>query len=176
MYKTKKQLDNIERSTMNKPILQKNEVINKNVISNELHDGFELLLHKIDKIEQSQGQVVQSQDNLIKKVEKIDATLHDPNDGLFSKLAEFKLDVKQQTNDINNVLIQMNEWKKHREKQEQKNDEVVDATSKDLVALRGTVGSIVKSRNNAWALMKWLAVAVGGGILTLLFKWLENKI
>ena len=69
--------------------------INKKLnTSAALNGGFDTLLYKIDKIEQSQGQ-------LVSKVDKIHDAIYDPSEGIFSKLSEYKL---ENTNTVNEIV------------------------------------------------------------------------
>jgi len=55
------------------------EAIHKKIVSSAaLNGGFDILMFKIEKIEQNQEQ-------LVNKVDKIHDAIYDPNDGIFSK-------------------------------------------------------------------------------------------
>lgn len=172
MYKTKK---NKKIGVLSKKALNKLPEVKVDSLEDADVLGFETLIYKIDKIEQSQGQVVSNQNQLSLKLDKVHDSLYDSNDGIFAKISELKLDVRQQTSAIENKLIEISEWKKHREKSEEKNDVVIDNNSKKLVVIEGTIGTLVKSKNSIWGFLKWFGVAVGGGFLALIFKWLEGK-
>lgn len=137
--------------------------------SSALNGGFDTLLFKIDKIEQGQGQ-------LATKVDKIHEAIYDPNDGIFSKLSEYKIENNEKFNDVSQKMSELNEWKKHREKEDNKNDNEVDQTVEKLHTLEKSVDSLVQTKDSTWKLLKWFLVALGGGIVTLFFKWLETKI
>lgn len=145
------------------------EIRRKISSSAALNGGFDTLLYKVDKIEQSQGQ-------LVSKVDKIHDAIYDPNDGIFSKLSEFKLENSEKFGSIDEHVAELNEWKRHKEKELNKNDQEVDTATTKIAALEDHVDSLVKSKNTSWAVLKWLGVAVGGGIIALIFKWLETKI
>ena len=145
------------------------EIQKKLTSSAALNGGFDTLLYKIDKIEQSQGQ-------LVSKVDKIHDAIYDPADGIFSKLSEYKL---ENTNTVNEVVQNINElqiWKDTKEKEETRTEEIVGKVSSKISEMEKSVDSLVRNKNNTWAVMKWFMVAVGGGIVTLLVKWIETKL
>jgi chromosome segregation ATPase len=152
-----------------RPITVLDEIQRKLSNSAALNGGFDTLLYKIDKIEQSQGQ-------LVNKVDKIHDAIYDPNEGIFSKLSEFKLENAGKIGDISQDLVEINAWKKHLEKDGDKFDKTTEATTAKVLELEKHVETLVKSKHDMWALVKWIAVAMGGGIITLFFAWLETKI
>lgn len=134
-----------------------------------LNGGFDTLLYKIDKIEQGQGQ-------LVTKVDKIHDAIYDPNDGIFSKLSEYKLESAAKMNEISQEMIEISEWKRHQEKDEVKEEKTSEETTKKVESLEKHVDQLVKNKDHAWSILKWLFVAIGGGIITLAFNWLQVKI
>lgn len=134
-----------------------------------LNGGFDTLLYKIDKIEQSQGQ-------LVAKVDKIHDAIYDPNDGMFAKLAEHKLESEVKLNEINRSVTELSVWKSHKEKEDVKEEEFASKAGNTITSLEKTVDGLVKSKETIWGFAKWLLVALGGGAVTILFKWLENKL
>lgn len=143
--------------------------INKKLNSSAaLNGGFDTLLYKIDKIEQSQGQ-------LVSKVDKIHDAIYDPSEGIFSKLSEYKLENANTVNDVVHDISELQIWRDMKDK-----EEVVDATStqenkKKLGDLERSVTDLIRNKNNIWSVMKWFMVAFGGACITLLVKWIENK-
>jgi len=136
--------------------------------SSALNGGFDTLLFKIDKIEQSQGQ-------LVNKVDKIHDAIYDPNDGIFSKLSEYKLENTNQVNEITQNLSELQVWKEVKDKEEEKVDQKSTKNTMKLESLERTVESLERNKNNTWAVMKWFLVAFGGGLITLTIKWIESK-
>lgn len=145
------------------------EIQKKISSSAALNGGFDTLLYKIDKIEQSQGQ-------LVTKVDKIHDAIYDPQEGIFSKLSEYKLENTNKINDINQTITEFKAWKDYRNKEDLKEEEDTDASKKKIEILERSVDSLVKSKQIAWSVLKWLGVAIGGGVITLLFGWLETRI
>jgi DnaJ-domain-containing protein 1 len=136
--------------------------------SSALNGGFETLLYKIDKIEQSQGQ-------LVNKVDKIHDAIYDPSDGIFSKLSEYKLENAEQLSDMSQEGSELHLWKENREKEEQKEVKKSDIIDKKIDDIEKSVDNLMRNKHNTWAIMKWFLVAFGGGIVTLTIKWIETK-
>ncbi len=145
-----------------------NEIQKKLSNSSALNGGFETLLYKIDKIEQSQGQ-------LVNKVDKIHDAIYDPNDGIFSKLSEYKLENAEQLNDMSQEVTELHLWKENREKEEEKETKKSDIVDKKIDDIEKSVDSLLRNKHNVWAIMKWFLVAFSGGIVTLSIKWIESK-
>lgn len=136
--------------------------------SSALNGGFDTLLYKIDKIEQSQGQ-------LVAKVDKIHDAIYDPQDGIFSKLSEYKLENNVELNKVTQELVELQIWKEQKNKEEIKDDQFISSSSKKIDDLEKSVDSLVRNKNNTWAVMKWFLVATGGALVTLAMKWIESK-
>ena len=145
------------------------DIHRKIIGSPALNGGFDTLLYKIDKIEQSQGQ-------LVTKVDKIHEAIYDPNEGIFAKLSDQKLSNTQQFSDVQQDIASIKQWKDFKEKSDTESSTEVDENSNKIVALERTVDSLSKSKDHAWSLLKWLGVAIGGSIITLVFKYFEAKL
>lgn len=145
------------------------EIQKKITSSSALNGGFDTLLYKIDKIEQSQGQ-------LVSKVDKIHDTIYDTSEGIFSRLSEFKLEHANKISEISQDLVEINTWKKHLEKDGDRFVKEVEENTEKVLQLEQHVDGLVKNKNTTWAFFKWICVAIGGGIVTLIFAWLETKI
>jgi len=139
-----------------------------------LNGGFDTLLYKIDKIEQSQGQLASSQAQLVEKVDKIHDAIYEPDSGLFSKLSEFKLENTEKFGNVDQKLLDLSNWKTYKEKNETKEDVAIDEATSKIKDIEKSVDSLVRSKDHTWAVLKWVAVAISGGLVTLLFKWIEK--
>lgn len=151
------------------PASSLDEIQKKLANSAALNGGFDTLLFKIDKIEQSQGQ-------LVNKVDKIHEAIYDPTDGIFSRLSEYKLESTNKINEVSQNLAEIQVWKEVKDKEGEKDDQKNNKNDLKLETLEKSVDSLVRNKNNVWSVMKWFLVAVGGGLVTLTMKWLETKI
>ena len=152
-----------------KPPSKIEDIHTKIVNSSALNGGFDTLLFKIDKIEQSQGQ-------LVAKVDKIHDAIYSPKDGLFSQISEHKLESTVKLNEINPSIAEVNTWKKYHEEDRQEDDENAKELETKVKSLEKSVDSLSRSKDQAWTVLKWFAVALGGGLITLFFSWVEGKL
>lgn len=134
-----------------------------------LNGGFDTLLHKIDRIEQSQGQIVA-------KVEKIHDAIYDPADGIFSKMSQTKLENTQQLNNLENRITSLSEWRMQSEKVEEKQLESVEQFTAKLTTVTNDVEDLMKAKAHSTGVMKWVIAALAGGVFTLIFSWLQVKL
>ena len=144
------------------------EISKKLNSSAALNGGFETLLFKIDKIEQSQGQ-------LVFKVDKIHDAIYDPNDGIFSKLGEYKLQNAGRIHELEQNINELQLWKEVNQDEEEKSEKAEDKNKEKLLAVETAVFTLNTHMTHAWSILKWFLVAVGGGIITLTVKWFEKK-
>ena len=145
------------------------EIKDKLHSSAALNGGFDALIRKIDKIEQGQG-------HLVARVEKIHDAIYDPNEGIFAKLSETKLENSKQISEVDHKLVEVSEWKKYKDKIDSKQDDDSSKFTQKIVTLENSVDTLVKAKNTSWNVIKWLVVALMGGIITLIFKYLEKKL
>lgn len=167
----KKKSPNKNAFTSNSPENQRqtlSEIQKKLADSTALNGGFDTLLFKIDKIEQSQG-------NLVSKVDKIHEAIYDPQDGIFSKLSEYRLNNTNEVNDVKQKITELQVWKIHAEKEDLKDDKAVELATKKITILENNVESLAKSKDTAWSFFRWIIVAVGGAAVTFALDWLQKK-
>lgn len=169
----KTNVKNGPKSAKSKVHHQKQEVlddIHKKIINSAaLNGGFDALMFKIEKIECNQEQ-------LVSKVDKIHDAIYDPQDGIFSKINESSLDTSRRINETDQKLIEVSEWKKQRIKDDAKFESYAEDSSNKILGLQRNVDDLMKSKNMLSGIVRWIIVALAGGGLTLLFKWLEAKI
>jgi hypothetical protein len=144
------------------------EIQKKLASSSALNGGFDTLLFKIDKIEQSQG-------NLVSKVDKIHEAIYDPQDGIFSKLSEYRLNNTNDVNDVKQKITELQVWKIHSERDDMRDDRAVEIATKKLITLENSVNSLNKSKEAAWSIIRWIFVAVGGALVTFGFDWIQKR-
>jgi hypothetical protein len=144
------------------------EIQSKLASSSALNGGFDTLLFKIDKIEQSQG-------NLVAKVDKIHEAIYDPQDGIFSKISDYRLNNTNEVNDVRQKITELQTWKTHSERDNMRDDRAVEVAARKIIALENSVGSLTKSKETAASIFRWLIVAVGGALVTFAFDWLQKR-
>lgn len=117
-----------------------------------LNGGFDRLLYKIDVIETNQNQIVS-------KVDKIHDAIYDPDEGLFSRIAAQKASI-----------VEISAWKQNVSEEGEACGKEADEIQIKLQKLETTITGIEKFQNVLFSAIKWAGVAIGGGIVTLLFK------
>lgn len=171
---TLKKIEFVKTSKINQSKKDQNTVevlsdIHKKINSSAaLNGGFDLLMFKIEKIEQNQ-------ESLVGKLDKIHEAIYDPDDGIFSKINVSTIDTIKKINQTDHSLVTILEWKNRKEKDEEKNEESFEEATTKLSSLQVSVESLQKSKNTLSDVLRWILVALMGGSLTLAFKWLENK-
>jgi chromosome segregation ATPase len=138
-----------------------NDIKDKLDKSPALNGEFDTLIHKVDKIEQSNG-------NLSKKVDQIYESIYDHETGIIAKMKENKSENDRAHDKTNSELSSMNEWKKDREKM----DEKISMKLDKMDTVQETVKDLVTSKNTTWAAVKWMLAAIGGGIVTVLSRYI----
>lgn len=154
------------------------EVESKNLLHNihqkldnsaALNGGFDRLLYKIDSIENSQNQIVG-------KVNKIHEAIYDPDDGLFSRIAANKASNAESISEIQKQMVEINSWQKHADQTGVDCEEKTDEFESKIQKLENIVQNVESFQRVSMSVIKWIGVAVGGGLVTLLFKIFLNSI
>jgi len=138
--------------------------------------SIDIVLHKLEQLQSNQ-------DKIHSGVEKVRDAIYDPEEGIFVKLAEAKLENLTRFNTVDNRLTELLEWKKYKEKEEVKDEKaeekkLADSVSSEarLAMLETSVKSLQDTKSNTWSFFKWTLVALGTGLVALLFKIFESKI
>lgn len=134
-----------------------------------LNGGFDTLLYKIDKIEQNQN-------HLVTKVDKIHEAIYDPSEGIFSKLSQHKLESAHKMGEVEQEILTLKAKQDSVIKNDEKNVVVANDHEEKLDKLESTVVHLERNSKNLFSFLKWLGVAVGGGVITLIFNYLSAKI
>lgn len=134
-----------------------------------LNGGFDRLLYKIDSIENSQNQMVG-------KVNKIHEAIYDPDDGLFARIAANKTAHVESVSEIQKQIVEITSWQKHADQTGEDCEEKTDKFHDKLQNLEASMQKVESIQKVATAAIKWLAVAIGGGVITLLFKIFLNAV
>jgi hypothetical protein len=138
--------------------------INKKLdTSAALNGGFDRLLYKIDGIEQSQSQIVN-------KVDKIHDAIYDPDDGLFARISANKANHVESISNVEKQIVEINTWKQGLARSEDDCEKETNFMNMKMQDLENSIKNLSKFQNDIYAALKWLGAALGGGIITLLFK------
>jgi uncharacterized protein with von Willebrand factor type A (vWA) domain len=127
-----------------------------------LNGGFDRLVSKVDTMAESQKMMVV-------KVNDVHEAIYNPDDGLFARIKS--VDTEREKD-----IIELQSWR-----ESVNNDLVLDAQQdKELIqkveAHELTIAELSQHRHRVVAMVKWLAVALGGGGVSLFFQWLSTLI
>lgn len=125
-----------------------------------LNGEFDTLLHKVDKIEECNG-------NLNKKVDKIYDAIYHHDDGIIAKMKENAQESRYERDKNSGDLTHMKEWKIAKDK----SDEKIATKLDNIESLNETVKDLVEAKNTTWSITKWFIAALGGGIITILSRY-----
>lgn len=131
--------------------------------SSALNGGFDVLMYKVDKIEETQTKIVET-------VGSIHQAIYHPDEGLFARINSTKISQNEDKVFLEKKILELDSWK---ESQDKKNgdDKSSDKEIKDKVqSQHEKIQDLEKWKNNATAASKWLLVALLGGIFTITFR------
>lgn len=127
-----------------------------------LNGGFDTLLSKVNKIEETQG-------TLVSKVNDVHEAIYNPDEGLFAR-------IKTAETEREKDIIELQAWRESVNK-DLLLDAEEDKSLKEKVDSHELALAELKShRDRVSGVIKWLLVALGGGGIGLLFQWLSTFI
>lgn len=120
------------------------------------------IIEKINNLETTQKAIVT-------KVDAVHEAIYDPDEGLFSRL-------KTEQHSIERNHLEMLAWREHVD-----NNHIKDAeTEKEILTQLSHHANEIKTlrnfQNKSTSFLRWVAVALGGGAVSLLFHWLSTLI
>lgn len=142
------------------------EMQNKILSAPAMNGGFSTLMYKIEKIEQSQEQ-------LVEKVDEIRVVLYDPDNGLYARIKN----VENSTIDSERISLMeeeikdMKSWKENEKKFFDKSEFAEAKIEKKIEEHAEIIKELQRWYQKQTALSKWLAVTLGTSILGLIVKF-----
>lgn len=124
--------------------------------SSALGDGFDVLLVKIDKIEENQ-------EKISSKVDLIHEAIYHPDEGLFSRINSVKSD---NIGELDKKIQQIESWKASKSASVEEEKDL----KKKVEAHQVNLDNIESWKKNVNSLGKWILVALAGGALSLGFR------
>lgn len=132
-----------------------------------LNGGFDNLIYKIDSIENNQ--------NIIsKKVDKIHDAIYHPDEGLFARINANKSQNQEYLVKVEKDIEDLSSWKNQFEKNSEKSQDDSDKIADRISTVEEVVQDLKKFREMTLGATKWLMAAVGGGVITIVFKVLYD--
>ena len=130
--------------------------------SSALNGGFDVLLVKIENIEESQKKLVST-------VGSIHNAIYNPDDGLFSRITSIKF---EDVNKVEQKVSDLENWKSSVTKHNDLEKSELKETTKKLDDHQVSISNIESWKKNVNGLGKWFLVAIGGGIISMTFSYI----
>jgi len=134
-----------------------------------LNGGFDRLLYKIDGIEKSQVQIVD-------KVDKIHDAIYHQDDGLFARIVHNKAEQTESMLKVETQVDDLVSWKIHAAEADKNCERDNEELQHKIQKLEISVENITKFQTLTVSGIKWLGVAIGGGLITILTRVFLNGV
>jgi hypothetical protein len=134
-----------------------------------LNGGFDALMYKVDKIEETQGKIVET-------VGSIHNAIYHPDDGIFARINSVKVSQGEDKSQIEKQLIEINSWKNRSEKSESDNKTEDKEIKKKIEEQKDSIQTLERWKSNVNSLGKWTLAAVAGGVITIAFRALYELV
>lgn len=143
------------------------EMQNKILAAPAMNGGFSTLMYKIEKIEQSQGQ-------LVEKVDEIRDVLYDPDSGIYARIKNVEnsiIDVDRFST-LETEISSIRNWKISEEKSAEKENSQEEKIEKMLAEHDVSLKELQRWYQKQAAITRWLAITIGAGLLGAIGKFL----
>lgn len=134
-----------------------------------LNGGFDALMYKVDKIEETQGKIVET-------VGSIHNAIYHPDEGLFARINSAKVAQNEDKSQIEKQLIEINSWKNRSEKTESDNKTEDKEIKKKIEEQKDSIQTLERWKSNVNSLGKWTLAAFAGGVITIAFRALYEMV
>ncbi len=145
------------------------EVQEKVVNAPILNGGFDRLYMKIESIETKQTQMSD-------RVDSIHDAIFNPDDGLFSRIANVKVEQIEVIADVDKQLSSLTTWKDQQDKLTEKDSEADHQVTASMLAQQKQLDDLVKWKTTVSSAGKWLIAAFVTASVSLMFKLLYDAI
>lgn len=137
--------------------------------SQVLNGGFETMLYKIDKIEESQGTIVNN-------VNEINEAIYQPDHGIFSRIASLKSDVDGHNQILQTRLETIDSWLTQSEHDKIDEKREKDSLCEKIQSQQRTIESLERWKANVTSAAKWILTTVGASAVTITMKLLYDYV
>lgn len=139
-----------------------------------LNGGFDTLLYKVDKIEESQ-------DKLVTKVDSIHEAVFHPDDGLFARVKNAENAKGENVDKLEKDMIELKIWKENEEKALEKDTRSTEVQEKTIKVLEDKlkdqdvqIKALTDWKSKVSGIVRWGLVTLAGGGVTLIGKLLYD--
>jgi hypothetical protein len=134
-----------------------------------LNGGFDTLMFKVDKIEEAQGQMVET-------INKIHTAIYDPDHGLYSRIRTAETDKSDSTVNLEKNIYEISEWSSRAKIILDEHEKIADKHKEELFEHLTLMKDLIKFKDRVHAAAKWTTISFGTGALTLIGKVLYSLI
>jgi len=136
------------------------EMQNRILSAPAMNGGFSTLMYKVEKIEQSQEQ-------LVEKVDEIREVLYDPDSGLYARIKNVENSSIEESRieNLEEDIRSIKQWKTSEEKSSERGENQSADIEKKIEEHAEVIKDLKKWYERQAAATRWLAITVGTGIL-----------
>ena len=139
----------------------------KTLKSPALNVGFSQLMFKIEKIEQSQ-------EELVKKTNLIHESVFNPDEGLYARVKNVENETSEEFLKIKSDISSLAKWKEKEEIETEKIKNSKTEQEKMILSQKITIDELVVFKQKLSSIGKWAMASFSGSVITLLFKLLYD--
>lgn len=145
------------------------EALEKLSSSPVFNGGFDSLMFKVEKIEETQG-------HLITKIDAIHEAIYEPDNGVFARIKVAENVHKQDELKVEQQLVETNGWKQQIDTDLKDGQVRVQAVEDRLDKTGEQQRELSKWQRKVSSMVKWTVITLGGSIVGLVFKLLYDFI
>lgn len=134
-----------------------------------LNGGFETMLYKVDKIEESQGKIVDS-------VNVINDAIYQPDDGIFARITLLKSDVNAHTQMLQTELESLDTWRVQSHSDRSDDKKLMDQLNDKIRAQQKTIETLELWKSNVTSMVKWSVTTISASLITIVAKILYDYV
>lgn len=128
-----------------------------------LNGGFDVLMYKVEKIEETQEKIVGT-------VTSIHEAIYHPDNGIFARINSTRASQIEDKTDLEKKITEFNSWKEFEIKASSEDKSSEKDLKEKVTSHQESIHELNKFKTTTSAIAKWFVVAIAGGVLTLGFR------
>lgn len=125
-----------------------------------LNGGFDVLMYKVEKIEETQEKIVDT-------VSSIHQAIYHPDNGIFARISSTRASQIEDKVDLEKKITEFNSWKESEIKASSEEKSSDKDLKEKVTSHQESIQELNKFKTTTSAIAKWLVVAITGGIITI---------
>lgn len=139
------------------------DIQNKVNASAVLNGGFDVLMYKVEKIEETQEKIVDT-------VSSIHQAIYHPDDGIFARINSTRASQVEDKVDLEKKIMVLHSWKEMEAKSSLEEKSTNAQLKEKIASHQESIQDLNRWKTTTSSIAKWLVVAISGGILTIGFR------